>query len=137
MRCQGGNGTVGYFLQAVNKDISCLAVQDTVSCQIDLYEIGGLNIPMTIHIECMSPATTLLWIYVLSCASGVGSPTNHPGSTQTEVECIFRALQGPLNLHCIQIRAAAVRTPNTLIRYTDKTRGQGSFGPLIGGLNLT
>ncbi len=29
--------------------------------------------------------------------------------TQTEVECIFRALQGPLNLHCIRVRVAAVR----------------------------
>ncbi len=34
--------------------------------------------------------------------------------TQTEVECIFRALQGPLHLHCIRIRAAAVRIPNTV-----------------------
>ncbi len=34
------------------------------------------------------------------------------------MECIFRALQGPLNVHCIRIRAAAVRTLNTLIKYT-------------------
>ncbi len=27
--------------------------------------------------------------------------------------------QGPLNLHCIRIRAAAVHTPNTLIKYTE------------------
>ncbi len=39
--------------------------------------------------------------------------------TQTEVECVFRALKGPLNLHCIRIRAAAVRTLNTLIKYTE------------------
>ena len=31
------------------------------------------------------------------------------------MECIFRALQGPLNLHCIRIRAVAVRTPNTAL----------------------
>ncbi len=31
-------------------------------------------------------------------------------SSQTEVEFIFRALQGPLIVHCIRIRAAAVRT---------------------------
>ncbi len=58
--------------------------------------------------------------------------------TQTEVECIFRALQGRcsrtpntlieytessarLNLHCIRIRAAVVRTPDTLIKYTLKS----------------
>ncbi len=39
------------------------------------------------------------------------------GLFQTEVECIFRASQGPLNLHCIRIMAASVRTPNTLIKY--------------------
>ena len=27
--------------------------------------------------------------------------------------------QGPLNLHCLRIRAAAVHTPNTLIKYTE------------------
>ncbi len=31
------------------------------------------------------------------------------------MECIFRALQGPLNVHCIRIKAAAVRTPDTQI----------------------
>ncbi len=42
---------------------------------------------------------------------------NH--TPQIEVECIFRALQGPLNLHCIRIRAVVVRTPYTLIKYTE------------------
>ncbi len=39
--------------------------------------------------------------------------------TQTEVECIFRAFQGPLNLHCRRIRAATGRTPYTLIKCTE------------------
>ncbi len=40
-------------------------------------------------------------------------------NSQIEVECIFRALQGPLNLHCIRIRAVTVRTTKTYIKYTE------------------
>ncbi len=45
--------------------------------------------------------------------------THDDCTVASQTECRFRALQGPLKLYCIRIRAAALRTPNKLIMHTE------------------